>query len=233
MRPHCGRTNISLTTINLGLIRTLVLAIASTTIMVSGSYANDDTWPSPVQMKELFENRTYVSGKEGDVRGFETKFQQFINSQFSAEEQEETQRSITRDDGSIIWSFDAKSQIYSWVDFNQDGLDDVMLQMNHIGYCGSAGCWSYLLQQTSDGFKKVGQFNTDGGFSVGQPINGNYKAIYGIEECSIWNGKEYDYKSGTREEIDSLDWNPHNCGGNYSQNMLDARENCKTCHHKD
>jgi len=209
----------------------VVLAFASIIFSSFPSFAGVGIWPSNLEMKKHLEQSTFVDGKRGETRGFDKQFQAIINAAISIEEQESIRKAMTLEDGTYDWSFEANKQVYTWIDLNDDGLEDVMLQFYHTAVCGSAGCESYLLLHTKEGFKKLQGFMTDSGFSIAPHISNGFKTVFAIEECAIWDGQKYNYKSGPRDKLDN-EWNPHACGGNYQPGMLKARSECKECHHK-
>ena len=104
------------------------------------------------------------------------------------------------------------------VDLNADGVDEIMMQIQGLGYCGSAGCDTVVLQRHDESWAVIG-----GGrlwsWVLTERVCG-YKSLIGRDGIYRWNGQRYAFAyASTREtEIrsiavyyDDLEWlNPKN-----------------------
>ena len=72
------------------------------------------------------------------------------------------------------------------VDLNDDGKLEVIVYYNAPSYCGSGGCYSYILEEDLGGFRIIGKIFPGGKIEVSNLISGNY---YNLR----YYGKEAEY----------------------------------------
>ncbi len=62
-------------------------------------------------------------------------------------------------------------------DLNNDGKMEVIVYYNAPSYCGSGGCWSYILEEVSGNFRPIGQVFPGGIIEVSNLTSNGYRNL--------------------------------------------------------
>lgn len=63
------------------------------------------------------------------------------------------------------------------VDLNDDGKEEIILASHEIDWCGSIGCWNWVLEKRDAKWIVLTRFQTDGGISVTNEKSKGYRYI--------------------------------------------------------
>ena len=81
------------------------------------------------------------------------------------------------------------------IDLNNDGKLEVIVYYNAPAYCGSGGCWSYILKEESGSFKIIGEVFPGGKIEISNLTSDSYYNLryYGkdsVYSCMFQRDKE-------------------------------------------
>ena len=62
-----------------------------------------------------------------------------------------------------------KDVVYGEADLNDDSVPELFIQFGDSGYCGSAGCMTFIYRHTASGFEYICQAYLDDPIPVGDP----------------------------------------------------------------
>ena len=83
----------------------------------------------------------------------------------------------------------------SSIDLNNDGKLEVIVYFNAPSYCGSGGCWSYILEEDLGSFKLIGEVFPGGKIEISNLTSDSYHNLryYGkdsVYSCMFQRDKE-------------------------------------------
>ena len=88
--------------------------------------------------------------------------------------------------------FEPRQIAWARHDLNGDGNMEFVFQFQHPGYCGSAGCTSYIFKYRDGKLIEIGEFYGGIEVELAEPINKGWPRLFSHEECLVWNGFKYD-----------------------------------------
>ena len=74
-------------------------------------------------------------------------------------------------------------------DLNNDGKLEVIVYYNAPSYCGSGGCWSYILEEKADGFRTIGEVFPGGRIDFSNLSSNGYLNLYHYGKGSSYSCK--------------------------------------------
>ena len=81
------------------------------------------------------------------------------------------------------------------VDLNNDGKLEVIVHYNAPAYCGSGGCWSYILEEELGSFSVIGKVFPGGRVDVSNLMSDGYHNLH-------YYGKDRSYSCKFQKDID-------------------------------
>lgn len=185
-------------------------------------------------LKDSYGQAKVHNFNRGDTRGLDHIFQAKIDLDTPLTDQVEM-NNTTRElnNGKLKWTFNAKDHLYSWIDLNDDGIQDAIMLFYHTAYCGTVGCEGFVFLSQDDQLEFAHSLTI-----YGETVRTNRLSkidnisIFSRNECLIWTGEKYQYYSGYTERFDGFeDWNPHACGNHFEPELLKVNNDCQSCHH--
>ena len=81
------------------------------------------------------------------------------------------------------------------VDLNNDGKLEVIVYYNAPSYCGSGGCWSYILEEKLDGFTIIGLVFPGYRIEASNLTSNGYRNLHYYGEDGTYSCKFQKYKN--------------------------------------
>ena len=152
-------------------IRSMFLvAVLVLTGWTNSLYA-EDTYTSKIKYYDL---------KRNDTRGMGEQFATVIEQNVPPNEQKYWNEVIRNINGDLVkWNFKPSSMSFVWVDLNNNKVEDVIMQLEHISFCGHTyGCPVYILINEEGKLRQVGEFETHESIGIGMPVVDGYVSVY-------------------------------------------------------
>ena len=73
------------------------------------------------------------------------------------------------------------------VDLNNDGKLEVIVYYNAPSYCGSGGCWSYILEEKPNGFRTIGEVFPGGKIEISNLTSDSYYNLRYYGKDSVYS----------------------------------------------
>ena len=80
-------------------------------------------------------------------------------------------------------------------DLNNDGKLEVIVYYNAPAYCGSGGCWSYILEEDTGSFRIIGEVFPGGRIDASNLTSNGYRNLQYYGKDSSYSCKYQEYKN--------------------------------------
>ena len=87
--------------------------------------------------------------------------------------------------------FEPRQIAWARHDLNGDGKTEFVFQFQHPGYCGTAGCSGYILQDRGGKWIEIGEFHGGTEIELAEPIFEGWPRLFTDEVCLVWDGVRY------------------------------------------